>query len=113
SRRVSELRRAGYDNIDGIFVHIPIETSIERTEARHRRGFDRYLAGQDLGGRYVPPEVIRAQADPDFGSLNRRAFEHLKGQFNAWAIYDNSVDGQPPVLQEAGMTPRIDEMDGQ
>jgi predicted ABC-type ATPase len=116
SNRVGELRRAGYDRIEGIFVDIPIQTSIERTEARHRRGCDRYLAGEDYGGRYVPAEVIQAQQDTQFGSVNRRAFEELKGQFDDWAIYDNSVEGRPAVLLEAS-TPRVhgrraDEMDG-
>lgn len=98
SRRVDELRSAGYDRIDGIFVDIPIETSIARTEARHRRGCDLYLSGEGTGGRYVPPEVIRAQGDPEFGSINRRAFETLKDRFDHWAIYDNSVDGRAPAL---------------
>jgi predicted ABC-type ATPase len=117
SRRVNDLRRAGYDHIEGIFVDIPIETSIERTEARHRRGCDSYLAGEDIGGRYVPAEVIRAQKDAEFGSVNRKAFEELKSQFNAWAIYDNSVDGRPAVLLDASTTlpspvqRRADEMD--
>jgi predicted kinase len=98
SRRVDELRSAGYDRIDGIFVDIPIETSIARTEARHRRGCDLYLSGEGTGGRYVPPELIRAQGDSEFGSINRRAFETLKDRFDQWVIYDNSVDGSAPVL---------------
>lgn len=98
SRRIDELRSAGYDRIDGIFVDIPIETSIARTEARHRRGCDLYQSGKGTGGRYVPPEVIRVQGDPEFGSVNRRAFDTLKDRFDHWAIYDNSVDGRAPVL---------------
>lgn len=98
SGRVDELRSAGYEHIKGIFVDIPIETSIARSEARHRRGHDLYLAGDGLGGRYVPPEVIRGQWDEDFGTKNRKAFEMVKDRFDDWAIYDNSVDGRPPVL---------------
>lgn len=100
-RRVDELRSAGYNRIDGVFVEIPIETSIARTEARHRRGCDLYLAGQGEGGRYVPPEIIRAQADTEFGSANRRAFEELRGRFDHWAIYDNSVEGRVPILLDS------------
>lgn len=108
-RRIDELRSAGYDRIDGIFVDIPIETSIARTEARHRHGCDLYLSGEGIGGRYVPPEVIRAQADPEFGSINRRAFETLKDRFDHWAVYDNSVDGRAPVLidSEAGASSHV------
>jgi predicted ABC-type ATPase len=100
ARRVDELRQAGYDHIQGVFVDIPIETSVARTEARHRRGCDQYLAGQGLGGRYVPAEVIRAQRDSEFGSINRNAFEKLKSAFDSWTIYDNSVDGHPAILVE-------------
>jgi predicted kinase len=62
-RRISDLRAAGY-TVDGLFVDIPVETSVRRADSRHREGEDDYRAGKGLGGRYVPPEVIRAQADP-------------------------------------------------
>ncbi len=98
SQRIDELREAGYDQIGGIFVDIPIEVSVTRSEARHRRGCDRYLEGLGLGGRYVPAEVIRAQADPEFGSANRRAFEQLKERFDHWTLYENSVSGRQAAL---------------
>ncbi len=98
SQRIHELREAGYDRIDGVFVDIPIETSVARSESRHRRGYDLYLAGQGVGGRLVPAEVIRAQGDPEFGSINRRAFEMLKDRFNHWSLYDNSTEGRPAEL---------------
>ncbi|HET9896129.1 MAG TPA: zeta toxin family protein [Streptosporangiaceae bacterium] len=101
SRRIDELREAGYEKVDGVFVEIPIETSIARSEARHRRGCDRYLAGEGLGGRHVPAEVIRAQGDPEYGSINRRTFEQLKGRFDRWVLYDNSVDGREPTLLDS------------
>lgn len=96
--RVEELRAAGYQDVQGIFVDIPIETSVARAVARHRRGHDLYLAGEGLGGRYVSDDIIRSQADPDHGSANRGAFENIKHQLTYWAIYDNSVDGRPPIL---------------
>lgn len=98
AHRIDELRAAGYEHIAGIFVDIPIETSIARTEARHRRSHDHYLAGEGLGGRYIPPEVIRRQWDEDFGTKNRQTFEMMKDRLDDWAIYDNSVDGRPPIL---------------
>jgi predicted ABC-type ATPase len=100
SRRLDELRTNGYKQIHGIFVDIPIETSVTRMEERHRRGHDDFLAGQGLGGRYVPAEVIRSQADPEYGSINRRTFETLKQRFDSWTTYDNSVAGRPAVLME-------------
>jgi hypothetical protein len=98
-RRIDDLRTGGY-SVDGIFVDIPVETSVRRAEARHREGHEDYRAGIGLGGRYVPPEVIRAQADDNWGSQNRKTFEAIRHRFDQWSRYDNSVDGRPPVLAE-------------
>lgn len=100
AERISELRAAGYGRIEGVFVDIPIEASVARSEARHRRGHDQYLAGEGLGGRYPPPELIRSQADEEHGSINRRAFEEAKPLMDAWVIFDNSVDDRPPIVIE-------------
>ncbi|HXS63391.1 MAG TPA: zeta toxin family protein, partial [Streptosporangiaceae bacterium] len=97
-KRIDELRASGYQRVDGIFIDIPVETSVTRTGERHRRGHDRFLVGNGLGGRYVPAEVIRAQADAEFGSLNRRAFESVKDDFDHWTIYDNSVRGRSAAV---------------
>lgn len=110
--RIDELKANGYQHIEGIFVEIPIEVSVARMGERHRRGHDSFLAGQGLGGRYVPVEVIRAQADPEYGSLNRRTFEAVKDQFTAWTRYDNSISGRPPVIVEHGDQSRPWSMDG-
>jgi predicted kinase len=99
--RIHDLRMAGYTRIDGIFVDIPIDTSITRADARHREGHDDYLAGKGLGGRFVPEEVIKEQADPEWGSINRKTFEEVKRQLDSWSTYDNSVDGRGPVLADA------------
>jgi predicted kinase len=99
--RLDDLRGAGY-SVDGIFVDIPVETSVSRAESRHRSGHEEYRAGIGLGGRYVPPEIIRAQADDDWGSKNRKTFEAVRHRFDRWSRYDNSVDGRPPVLAAAG-----------
>ena len=97
-RRIADLRAAGYTRIDGIFVDIPVETSVRRAEARHREGHDDYRAGNGLGGRYVPAEIIRRQEDPETGSINRRVFEAVKDQLDDWSSYDNSIDGRSPRL---------------
>ena len=100
-KRINDLREAGYSRIDGLYVDIPVETSIRRTEARHRLGQDQYRAGEGLGGRYLPPEVIQRQMDLEWGSKNRRTFESVKHKFNDWSIYDNSVEGRRAVLHES------------
>jgi predicted ABC-type ATPase len=102
SRRIDELRNADYRQVDTIYVDIPVETSIARADARHRHGHDLYLAGQGLGGRALLADVTRSQADAQYGSANRRAFESLKHRVDHWAIYDNSVDGRRPVLVDSG-----------
>jgi hypothetical protein len=106
-RRIGELRTAGYLRVDGIYVDIPTEVSIARADARHRRDHDRYLAGDGLGGRTVPPGLSRRQADLEYGTANRRAFEEVKDQFDSWSVYDNSRDGEAAVLIDwSGREPR-------
>jgi predicted kinase len=101
-RRINDLREFGYSRIDGIFVDIPVHTSIQRADKRHRDGHDGYRTGHGLGGRFVAAEVVAYQADPDWGSRNRRTFEQVKPQVDAWTQYDNAIDGRAPLLVAAG-----------
>ena len=98
--RIDDLHAAGY-SVTGVFVDIPVETSVSRAEFRHRTGHEEYRSGIGLGGRYVPPEIILAQADDKWGSKNRKTFEAVRHDFDQWSRYDNSVDGRAPVLIEA------------
>ena len=100
--RISDLRAAGYSRVAGVFIDIPVDVGIRRSDARHREGHDSYRAGLGLGGRFVPAEVIGSQADPDWGSRNRRTFEQVKPELDAWLQFDNSVDGRAPVLVDSG-----------
>lgn len=100
-QRLSDLDEAGY-TVKGIFVDIGIDVAVQRAAARHRQGHEDYRAGIGFGGRYVPPEVIEAQADQEWGSNNRRTFEQVKSWFADWAVYDNSVTGRDPELKQAG-----------
>jgi hypothetical protein len=100
--RIGDLRAAGYSRVEGVFVDIPIEVAIHRSDARHREGHDDYSVGRGLGGRFVPAEVIAAQADPDWGSRNRKTFEQVKPHLDAWLQCDNSVDGRSPALVDSG-----------
>lgn len=97
-KRIQDLRDAGYTRIEGIFVHIPIETSLRRTEERYWTDQEKWLAGQGIGGRLVPPDVILRQKDDEWGSGNRKTFETIKQTFESWEIRDNSVDDHPSVL---------------
>jgi Zeta toxin len=97
--RIDNLQATGYERVDAIFVDIPIELSLQRADARHREGEEDYRSGIGLGGRYVPPEAITSQADPDWGSQNRKAYEELKPSFGHFSRYDNS--GDHPELVEA------------
>jgi hypothetical protein len=57
------LRLAGY-RVKALFTDLTIEESVRRADEAHRRGHDEYLAGRGFGGRYIPPEAIRALALP-------------------------------------------------
>ncbi|HWG65236.1 MAG TPA: zeta toxin family protein [Streptosporangiaceae bacterium] len=111
-RRIDSLRNAGYERIDGIFVDIPLEVSLRRAEGRHREDQEKFRAGRGLGGRLVPPDVIKGQADPDWVSKNRKTFEGVKGKCDNWTVYDNSVDGRSPRRLEASEAPRDDSEPG-
>ena len=90
-------------------MDVPVEVSVRRADGHYREGHEDYRNGKGRGERCVPPEVIRAQADPEWGSVNRRTFEQVKGKFDRWAVYDNSVDGRTPILVDAGgQTPAED-----
>ena len=96
--RLDTLEAKGYST-KGIFVDITIDEAVSRAAGRHRDGHESYRLGIGYGGRFVPPEVIRAQADPEWGSVNRRVFEQVKSRFAEWAVYDNN--GAAPRQVEA------------
>ena len=107
SGRINDLRKADYTQVDGLFVNISVETSITRIESRHREGHDAWRTGKGLGGRYVPPEIVESQADPQWGSKNRRTYEAMKERLDSWSTYDNSVDGRPAELIESSEGRRV------
>ena len=99
--RVDSLRSAGYVRVDGVFVDIPVEVSVQRAADRHRNGHDEYRAGIGLGDRYIAEATIMKHADSSWGSGNRKNFEELKPKLDGWSRYDNSVDGRAPALVES------------
>lgn len=102
SRRLDDLEQAGYTHVGAIFVDIPVDMSVERATGRYQRGVTDYANnGKGLGGRYVPPKVIRANTDPEFSSKNRRTFEQYKERFDGWEVYD-SRETPPRKIAERG-----------
>lgn len=97
-KRVDDLKAHGYQEVNGVFVDIPVEVSVERAMARYRRGVEQYEQGKGLGGRYVPPAIIRAQRTSSGETVNRKVFDGLKDTFTDWQVYDNSVTGRAPQL---------------
>lgn len=100
--RVTAMKGAGYGQINGVFVDIPVEESVKRAISRYRRGADKYNNGEGPGGRYVPPGIIRAQQTSSGATINREVFAALKSSFGAWEVWDNGVTGRDPVLVEKG-----------
>ena len=111
AKRVAALKAAGYQEINGVFVDIPVEVSVNRAMSRYRRGADGYRAGKGPGGRFVPPAIIRAQRTSTGETINRGVFDKIKGEFSQWSMYDNSVDGRAPELM--GKSPTGAAMAGQ
>lgn len=99
-RRIAEMRAAGYGDVSAVFVDIPVETSVERALARHRRGMEKYDDGEGPGGRYVPPAIIRKNAHSSKSSANRDVFDILQDQFDSWQLFDNS--GKSPKRVGSG-----------
>ncbi len=95
-RRLSEMRKAGYHDVRAVFVHIPVETSVQRARDRHRRGLESFRQGQGAGGRLVPSGVIRATARAGGSNASKDTFTTLKGEFDGYKEYDNS--GSKPRL---------------
>jgi hypothetical protein len=101
-RRIADLRAAGYTDIEGIFVDVPLETCVRRADSRYREGQADYLAGRGDGGRFVDPDAIWARAD-NLGSTSRRAFEQAKPALDRWRLFDNSADGGSAVLVDQSL----------
>lgn len=101
-RRIDNLRAAGYGHVHGMFVHVPVERSIEGAQERHRNGLEDFRAGRNkIGERFVPTDVQRAAQRPG-GSLNQEVFEQLKPQFDSWDLFDRSAGGDAKLVGSGG-----------
>lgn len=91
--RLARLRELDY-HIRGIFVDIPIGTSLERAAARYRFGMREYGDKRGPGGRTIPPRFITGQRGTGRDTINRQVFDELRreGLFDDAQVYDNSGD---------------------
>ena len=97
-QRITALHAAGYQ-VNGVYVHVPIETSVERAGSRYAR-----KAGTKLGGRYVPAgDIRRIWGTGGPKSRSHLEFDRVRGQFDQWELIDNSRWGTPPALMESGV----------
>lgn len=107
SSKLRDLTMHGYTDIRGLFVDVSVDTSVASARSRHRRGVDRYLAGQGMGGRAIPESYIRAASHTNGArvpsrdgtltearSKNRVAFHELvnSGYFTRAQVIDNEAD---------------------
>jgi hypothetical protein len=93
-KRLDKLKEHGYKKPQGVFVDIPVETSVQRALGRHRSGMEEFRQGKGLGGRYVPPSVIRESGSAgSSNSANRDVFDTLAGQFGTRRVFDTSGAG--------------------
>jgi hypothetical protein len=101
-KRMDDLREAGYGDVQGIFVDVPVDVSMRRAVSRHRAGLERWRAGKGSGGRYVRPEDIKSQAGDQLVTVQRRVFETLRDRFTSWEEWDNSEDHKRPRRTSKG-----------
>jgi predicted ABC-type ATPase len=96
--RLDRLDKGGY-TVRGVFVDSPVERSVQRALRRYKQGLEAYRAGTSpLGGRYVPPDMIRSQELSPGHTRNRQNFEALKSRFADWQLWDNN--GTAPRLAQ-------------
>lgn len=94
-RHADDLHDMGY-TVKGLFVEVTPETSLRRAKARHKEGVEKFLTrGIGYGGRFVDPSISTRSSN------NRSNFEELKDLFESWVMYDNEVDGRPPMMMDA------------
>lgn len=95
-KRLNEMRAMGYHDLRAVFVHIPVETSIQRARDRHRRGTEAFRQGHGNGGRLLPSGLIRSTETANGSNASHDTFENLKNDFDGYKEFDNS--GRKPKL---------------
>jgi hypothetical protein len=91
--RIDDMRKAGYQQVDGVFVDADPTIARERTIRRHSHGQASYAQGQGYGGRWVPEAVSASNAaTPGSGyrSRNAEVFASVRTEFNNSVVIDAS-----------------------
>lgn len=105
--KIQELKDLGYE-VDGVFVDVPIQQSIDAAFKRHMNGKVRRMNGTGFGGRFVP-EFLQGESGPkndkSLNSRNRERFDEIADMFRHSRVYDNSVHGRDPQLVSEQGTP--------
>jgi hypothetical protein len=93
-KKVNELKDKGYE-VEGVFVDVSIEMSVESALARHMNGT---VKGGD-GGRFVDPKLSAGQepSDPQFRSANRERFNKIAPSLKRSVVIDNQSYAQRPT----------------
>lgn len=95
--RIKSLINKGYksENMQFVFVDIPIDTAHERAKYRYREGLNDF----GLGGRYLPGHIIdncSAKTDSGFASRNAETVVNLfnddEFDFKTPIVYNNKGD---------------------
>ena len=75
--KVNLLKKAGYTDIQPVFVDISPETSLERAQSRHKHGLDNFTEHhKGNGGRFLPEKLID-KAQPSNKKFNSKNAENL------------------------------------
>lgn len=95
--RISAMKEAGYQQIDAVFVDIPVELARSRAIQRWRRGQEKCLAGEGLGGRYTPESYLDMSIPdkPGYASHNAEVFDAVQSEFTSTVVFENA--GTEPV----------------
>jgi predicted ABC-type ATPase len=83
-KRMDNYEKKGYQ-INGHYMHLPPEMATERAIKRflNPKKEDLEAMGEGGEGRFVPPEVVMANAN------NEENFDELIPRFNEWTVHDN------------------------
>jgi hypothetical protein len=99
--RIERLRRDGY-RVEVRFTDVDVPTSISRS-------IKRYIGQKEKAGkgRYVPVGYIKANRDPEYGTIPRRTFEQIKTRVDAYVLVDNR-GREPKIVDRSGVLTEAD-----
>lgn len=103
-RRIQDMRKAGYGNVDGVFMDADAGTARQRAIDRHRRGEQAFRNGQGQGGRWLPSWISQGNSPtPGSGqrSKNAEVWNRVRPAFNNTIMFD-ATKGQPTPASVSG-----------